>query len=394
MIINTLYQQTGVGCKSTPSPARRSSTATYADQPWQVCHFLLMALTIAALVPLGARAQTYDPLLKDNGSSGYTTTNVIKVDATNNKVLLRPSGTGFSLPSIVPSWLNQFNANADAPGWVYEYSVPAASCGGCPELKPSFQIVEAVLSPVYPPPSNNITSRRTVMTVMPLTRRIGFHTDAPSAMVHIASDNSAPALRLEATNVTPLTDNVLTDLVSNGSTIWQLSRKATGSDPWTGTVVRAGIIVDPAPNSLSGLSFTVTKGSTTKPALFLQEDGKVGIGTNRPGQALTVEGIICASEIRVRSQCWPDYVFAEDFQLMPLGELSNYINKEHHLPGIPAAAQVEENGLDLGEMQQKTMQKLEEQTLYILQLDERNNKLQKLVEQLESRLAALENTKQ
>ena len=77
---------------------------------------------------------------------------------------------------------------------------------------------------------------------------------------------------------------------------------------------------------------------------------------------------------------WPDYVFASDYELMPLTDLKKFIVTNGHLPNIPNAKDVKKNGVDLTEMSQKLLEKTEELTLYLLQLDER---LQKIEEQTE-----------
>jgi len=75
---------------------------------------------------------------------------------------------------------------------------------------------------------------------------------------------------------------------------------------------------------------------------------------------------------------WYDHVFYPEYKLRPLGELEQFVKQNHHLPEIPSAAEVEANGLDLGDMQGKLLLKIEELTLYILdlqkQIDELKNK--------------------
>ena len=67
----------------------------------------------------------------------------------------------------------------------------------------------------------------------------------------------------------------------------------------------------------------------------------------------------------------PDYVFADDYSLMPFSELRAYIQRERHLPNIPSAAEYAEEGVDLGEMNRLLLEKVEELTLYVLELEER-----------------------
>ncbi|RMG27683.1 MAG: hypothetical protein D6730_06840 [Bacteroidetes bacterium] len=101
---------------------------------------------------------------------------------------------------------------------------------------------------------------------------------------------------------------------------------------------------------------------------FKRSGVTIGTQTLPAGYRLAVDGRIICEEVRVEmSGSWPDYVFAEDYDLMPLADLEQHIATEKHLPGIPAAATVEAEGIAVGEMQQKMMEKIEELTLYIIQ---------------------------
>ncbi|MBD3636387.1 MAG: bZIP transcription factor [Crocinitomicaceae bacterium] len=100
-------------------------------------------------------------------------------------------------------------------------------------------------------------------------------------------------------------------------------------------------------------------------------------------------GMLRTREIKVDLDAWPDYVFDEDYQLLTLDELSSYINRNGHLPGLPSAYEIEENGLNLGEIQKMQMEKIEEQSLYTLQLNDRISDLETENEQLKSELEEL-----
>jgi len=76
---------------------------------------------------------------------------------------------------------------------------------------------------------------------------------------------------------------------------------------------------------------------------------------------------------------WYDHVFYPDYQLRPLDELETFIKENNHLPEIPSAKEVEENGLDLGEMQGKLLLKIEELTLYIIQQQKEIDELKKAI---------------
>ncbi|MCH5718188.1 hypothetical protein [Niabella hibiscisoli] len=114
-----------------------------------------------------------------------------------------------------------------------------------------------------------------------------------------------------------------------------------------------------------------------------QDGGYVGIGTAVPKEKLSVNGKIRAHEIKVEQNNWPDYVFKPAYQLMPISKLEEYIKIHSHLPGIPSAHQVKENGIALGENQAALLKKIEEQALYIIQQEKKMTSLEKRIEKLE-----------
>lgn len=114
--------------------------------------------------------------------------------------------------------------------------------------------------------------------------------------------------------------------------------------------------------------------------LINQNGGDVGIGTSTlaSGYKLNVGGKVICEELKVQLQGnWPDYVFANDYKLKTFDELRSFISTNKHLPNIPASAELEKNGIEVGEMQRKMMEKIEELTLYVLQLENELNKLKK-----------------
>jgi hypothetical protein len=116
------------------------------------------------------------------------------------------------------------------------------------------------------------------------------------------------------------------------------------------------------------------------------EQGSVGIGivsaASIPlGYMLAVDGKIISEEVKVQmSGSWPDYVFANNYKLRPLSELRKFITENKHLPGIPPAAEVEKNGIELGDMQKRMMEKIEELTLYILKLEDEIQKIKSKID--------------
>lgn len=100
--------------------------------------------------------------------------------------------------------------------------------------------------------------------------------------------------------------------------------------------------------------------------------GPLAVGN---GFLCDAQGNLKVKHLKVTLTSWPDYVFSGNHTLMPLNELEAYVNEHNHLPGVPSAKEVEENGADLGEMNKALVEKVEELTLYIIDLQKQINEL-------------------
>ncbi len=114
--------------------------------------------------------------------------------------------------------------------------------------------------------------------------------------------------------------------------------------------------------------------------MFLTRSGSLGIGTTAPDAKLTVKGRIHAEEVKVDLNVpAPDYVFREGYDLKSLQEVEDYIKEHGHLPNIPSAKEMGEDGIELGAMDMKLLEKIEELVLYTLeqqaQIEELNQKV-------------------
>lgn len=124
--------------------------------------------------------------------------------------------------------------------------------------------------------------------------------------------------------------------------------------------------------------------------IAVTSNGNVGIGTDAPGTyKLAVEGTIGARKVKVTQGTWADFVFYPGYKLPTLYEWERYILEKGHLPGIPAEKEVKENGLDLGEMNKKLLQKVEELTLHLIQQQKLNDRQNQRIDQLEEKLAGM-----
>ncbi len=127
----------------------------------------------------------------------------------------------------------------------------------------------------------------------------------------------------------------------------------------------------------------------------ITSSGNVGIGTTSPDQKLTVKGVIHANEVRVDLnypiEQGPDYVFNTDYNLLPLSEVESYIKANKHLPEVPSAKQMEEQGLNLKEMNLLLLKKVEELTLHLIELEKEKNKVQNQNDVLSTQFDKLSN---
>jgi hypothetical protein len=198
--------------------------------------------------------------------------------------------------------------------------------------------------------------------------------------------------------------------------------RLTGSDPNYGgpMIVLGGTpVTGPAANGQWGMEyepnarglnfwrpFQATNGSGTGSApymnyvMFLSDENRVGINTNNPTADLTVngraligspttpmpgnyklfvQGGILTEQVKVAvigTSGWADYVFSPSYQLRSLAEVEAYIKENQHLPGVSSASELETEGLDLGAMQAIQMEKIEELTLYLIELEKKIARLE------------------
>lgn len=125
------------------------------------------------------------------------------------------------------------------------------------------------------------------------------------------------------------------------------------------------------------------QGSAPEERLRITSLGNVGIGTpDTQGYKLAVNGNMIAESVKVKLHgSWPDYVFKNNYLLQTLPEMEQFIQINNHLPGIPSAEQVKKEGLDLGEINAKLLQKIEELTLHLIEQSKRSDKLERLNEE-------------
>lgn len=142
------------------------------------------------------------------------------------------------------------------------------------------------------------------------------------------------------------------------------------------------------------IKFVTNYGNWQGVRMTINGDGRVGIGTSNfvGNYLLYVGGKIVCEEVKVKLQGnWPDYIFSKTHSLMPLDSVETFIKENNHLPNVPSAEEVQANGLETGEMFKIQMQKIEELTLYMIELKKQYAKVQEENEVLKKRIEGLEN---
>lgn len=200
--------------------------------------------------------------------------------------------------------------------------------------------------------------------------------------------------------------------------------RLTGPTPSGGPNILFGGSSTSAVNGEWGLEYTVagspglnfwrpfgcTGGPTGNSFLFLANTGMVGINTNTPTAQLTVNGKtligdptvitslpgnyylyvqngILTEKVRVAvngSTSWADYVFADDYKLITLNEVENFVKLNKHLPGVPSANEVEKDGIDVAQIDAVLLKKIEELTLYMISMNKEMELLKKQIKSLEA----------
>ena len=144
----------------------------------------------------------------------------------------------------------------------------------------------------------------------------------------------------------------------------------------------------------TGSSVTITTSASTPsgtdvtstiafiPVMITDYTGNISINTaDSKGYKFAVNGTAIATSVTVKPNAnWPDYVFKPTYKLPPLTDVKTYIGQNQHLPEMPSSADVEKNGINLGEMDRALVKKVEELTLYMIDKDKQVDELQKLTQ--------------
>lgn len=210
------------------------------------------------------------------------------------------------------------------------------------------------------------------------TGQVGIGTTSPAKKVEIAATSQLDGLRVSYNNTG------FADLYGNSLNTRAFNNIVANGD--------AGIIFGTLNGSLPSFGFVIAPFTNGPGGLRVDGGGNILIG--KPSQTnasymLDVNGNARANQVVVNTT-GADYVFDPGYSLHSLHDVERYITKEHHLPGIAPAAQMQQDGLDLGDNQTRLLAKIEELTLYLIQQNKETQALKEKIKTLEERNHILE----
>lgn len=205
------------------------------------------------------------------------------------------------------------------------------------------------------------------------TNKLKIHIDAATERVGIGG-NAVPAAHVHINNAL------------SGDTL-----KVTNTT--TGHTLNDGLELRTTGNAAALINrenSTLAFGTNNLSRMTIAADGKVVVGTTATptGYRLYVEEGILTEKVKVAlksSAEWSDYVFAKDYQLRQLPEVEAYINEHQHLPGVPSAQEVVDNGIDIAKMDAKLLEKIEELTLHLIDMNKKMLQMQQELDALKKK---------
>lgn len=213
--------------------------------------------------------------------------------------------------------------------------------------------------------------------------KVGVGTTSPSAMFQVEANSSASPsengiyLYQSQTNQHSI---ISARVNANGSGDPFVSYDVNGESGWSTGLDNSDGNKFKIAESWSSLSsstrFTIERGGevgigTTTPTAKLDVVGSIKASGSLSVSSASINGTLTANRVTVNVGSFPDYVFEDDYKLQPLSEVEKFIKENKHLPKVPSAKEVEQNGMNVGELNVLMMEKIEELTLHLIEQQKR-----------------------
>lgn len=300
-------------------------------------------------------------VLTANSQNLFPSTGNVGIGTSSPSALLHVN-TGNIKVSNPTGYPNGVNVDVNFPGtWAREFGISYNSTGKLA----SFGVLGLNGTVTYAYIGGNTSAaaaNESPWMVFKPNGYVGIGTIAPGARLSVETSDSTTDnfVRLENKGVT---NSLL--YIGSASTVFPVIeyRKKNVIESYSDLHISAA-------NAGSNLYFETGRLSAAATIrMTINSAGNVGIGTTTPGSyKLAVEGTIGARRMKVTQGSWADFVFHPDYELPTLQEVERFIKANRHLPEIPSAREVESDGLDVGEMNKKLLQKIEELTLYMIEM--------------------------
>lgn len=312
------------------------------------------------------------PTAPSNLSSSNVTSSSLQLNWTDNSndednfiVERNANGAGYQvLTSTVVANSTTYTDNSVSANGSYQYRIASKNTGGQSAFSNEITVNTTSNAPTAP---SNLSSSNVTSSSLQLN-----WTDNSSNEDNFVIERNANGAGFQvltstvAANSTTYTDNSVS---ANGSYQYRVASKNSSGQSAFSNSITASTPSDPG--SGGGSTAWVDDGNNN----ITFSSGNVGIGTNNVSEKLVVKGTVLAEEIKVQNVPASDYVFETDYNLRPINEVEAFVKENKHLPDIPSAEEFKTNGVGLGEMDNMLLRKVEELTLYVIELQKQMNQL-------------------
>ena len=312
----------------------------------------------------------------------FKTNNVerMKLDSDGNLLLSKPPNTPFGTQKGSIFFANN---NDTVPRWIIEYINTNTRSNGL-----NFEYLLSEEIGLETGDDEEPRSRGSVNSALFLDNNgfVGIGTKIPQVKLDVSGSLKAVRASIAETltaNSATITSTLTVDEVNAQSATLSgalTAQSATLSGELTAqSATLTGALI--AQNTTVG-NLQINADASQNKALVINYNNQEVFSVQSNGTLRTKE--LLTEKVEVKANAWADHVFSTNYNLRPLSDLEQYIKQNYRLPEIPSAQEVEENGIDLGDMQSKLLLKIEELTLYILQQEKKMADLQNQINELKN----------